>query len=469
LPVSEDDFLREIASGIPLHTASQGFIPRVLRKAGLGVHAEVSTATVFGLRQRVNRMRAGPAVQDLIKFGFIFTKHEKVAIYRTGGPTKWMGHQMTREGRAKARGTFEDLAGGFNKPFHWERKATLNSLPFTNESRLSLALGYVYERIFGPEFYFGESLNHPDNLGLSRSSAPHEGWLRDWKVAKLERPKLRWTGGLEYNNPYATGVKASEARKFSIKRQKTWKKSRRYPTWARDYITPKIEMNDKRRPELSSIERATPRWAEIRLLLLHGECTGKLVSGLSVDEALLAPYRQRFARDPFEARATGGYSITTKDYAIVGPNEEEELVASVTNSCRDIAPGHLARRMDARILNPLKDWGNDQDPEVTSGIRAENPYFAALLRATINRPNTEVDSDHGVQIDEAEQISDGEDDLFFEMVKTAVPQYETEALLHYRPVSPRPEDDTIDFRDALQGIYEDHFAADDETYLGEER
>jgi len=353
-----------------------------------------------------------------------------------------MGHKVTDSSVIKIRGVWEDFGGAFNKDYHWERKGVLNAIHFENP-RVYVSLGYVYERLFGPEFFRGESMLHPENLGLNLNAQVIQGWRKDWKVSKLTRPSITWEMDSLRERPYGKAPKKSEARKFNTLRRRTYRESKPFPTWVRDFTIPRIEMNNKYRPSMTAYERSVPRWADIRMLFMTGTCTGKIVYGLSPDETILAPERQKFALDPFEARATGGYEILTRDYAIRGPSEEDVYVAEEVNRSRETIAGHLTWKKEVFGLSKerqlLRSFDADIPHEDQGGQSStKNPYTALLAHAR------QEALDHAEATGYIDRFDHENIDEFLDQEDVDAPQYAYELLeefvpelLYDGPVSPR--------------------------------
>jgi len=113
-------------------------------------------------------------------------------------------------------------------------------------------------------------------------------------------------------------ISLSEAKKFSRYRKKVYSESPLEDSSLYDYIYPRIRYNMKERV----LPRCLPRWAEVNALLYDNLSSGTLTVGLCGEEIMQAVCRQKFAGDPFRARATGGYSILTEWRSLRPPSQE---------------------------------------------------------------------------------------------------------------------------------------------------
>jgi hypothetical protein len=180
------------------------------------------------------------------------------------------------------------------------------------------------------------------------------------------------------------------------------------------------------------------------------------------DETVLAPFRQRFARDPFEARATGGYSITTMDYAIRGASEEEELIANVVNACRSLPPGSLLRRKDRSLTNPLYDWKIEPRGPLSGSFSSMNPYMQRLHDLITTREEVGDPEDGSFVVHDDEDHPDADHYSFYqEIVESVIPEYEAQALRDYRPLSPGPGVVETDYVPSAEDMV-DQFGVDGE-------
>jgi hypothetical protein len=259
-------------------------------------------------------------VKEIYRFGHLMDI-EKVDIWNFPRYT-WGGHFTELKGYIEPRSAFTSLIGAWHQKTHWERKGALRSYSPIH-THVWRRVAFWYEISFGYEFFKGESMLHPDNLGVNQSAIRQEGWLRDWRVSRLTHPKVVDDGNFLYELPFQReDVTQKEALDFSIKRKFVYATTKANDSILIDYVHPRITLNKKRKPAISQEARAMPLHQEIRSLVLYGQTTHKLVSCLDAQEAKLAAIRQSFAVDPFYARSTGGYRIDTPYHRPHCPSEE---------------------------------------------------------------------------------------------------------------------------------------------------
>jgi hypothetical protein len=316
------------------------------RGAGLGYFETAKTIAVCALIDAASPIsvfgdqallpRAGGSLQalkNLASEGFVFKDETKIdethpnAVY-------WAGAGMSKGSHVEPRSVWTPISGALEREYHWERKNALNGIEIPEEYKhIWNYLTFHYEYGFGFEFFKSESLQSIETGGFSPLILPQEGWCRAFEACKLRTPAYRVDGSVVYCTPFANPIARGEAKRFSIKRKKvwrdsanTWKKS--VPTWIHTYVYPRIEVTDRKKVAFEQNARAVPVWADLRMLLFDNLTTHKVVSGLKDQELALAPVRQHYARDPFHARASGGYRIVTPYYGHRGPDMDMVNLAS---------------------------------------------------------------------------------------------------------------------------------------------
>jgi hypothetical protein len=380
---------------IQLENGSFTYPPRGI---GLGYYENLKTMVVMAIIDDCNPISvygdqaileysdaSKEAIKRLEYFGFLFTKPEK-KLYTTSR-LNWSGQIMSKQyGFFEPRIVWTNIFGAFGKMFHWERKAALSGVQVPPEfEHVMKRVTFQYEKTFGFEFFRGESQKHPDNGGILRTSPRQSGYQKTWRVSKLSTPATVYKDGLFYNIPFSEKPKMGEAKRFSKMRKSVYKKTKPFDLHIIDYVHPLIEMNNKRKPHLSAFARSMPLWAEVRNFVFNGVTTGKLASGLSKEDTLLAPLRQRFAPDVFRARATGGYKILTTYHGTRGADEENEVLASALNCAEDAMFDTVLRRdriEKRRAVNPYL-LVEEEEEEVVEILDPDNEeikeYYQNLL------------------------------------------------------------------------------------------
>jgi len=115
------------------------------------------------------------------------------------------------------------------------------------------------------------------------------------------------------------------AKDFSKKRKFTYKKNTLKDSSLYRYTNPRIIYNNQQMKMSAPI----PGWADALYAAFYNCSVGIITFGLSPDELRLAARRQTFAKNPFEARSKGGYSIHTKYRMLSCPTEEDMETAEV--------------------------------------------------------------------------------------------------------------------------------------------
>jgi len=280
-------------------------------------------------------------LRDLRHFGF-FIKDEKTSINIEA--IKWSGDTMSSSSRREPMSVWTVFLGDLFLETHWERKNAYHSsesLDFFSKSDLDKFVPFHYELIFGYEFYRSDSYNHYTNTGLRLTGSPESGMIRTWKLQKLRDPSWRCESYFLYSQPFVQDYSPVDKHKFSKFRKNLWKKSKPFDTVLIDYVNPIIEYNKKKNPYLTS--RCLPLWADMRSLVFDNVTSGAIASGLPKDLILDSYFNQRFAPDPYKARARGGYSFNTLYRSSRGPDLEMLLLTDILLNADDLESNHIKR------------------------------------------------------------------------------------------------------------------------------
>jgi hypothetical protein len=291
---------------------------------------EFQPVAIFGDQGllRYHDRRTMDALRYLQNLGFIFKDASKIE-FTDPNSVYWAG-SCFRNGRdyTTPRSVWSSLSGALEKEFHWERKAALKSLSFEAEwKHIWKYISFQYEFMFGHEFYHGESICHFLDGGVNPFAEPTQGFVKVRRAVMLETPAYKWKSNILHVQPWGYEAPRGESKRFSILRKRTYQNTKvenLISTFQYEYIYPIIEYNLSKKVTFTEEARATPTWMDLRNLLINGHTTRKVVSGLSDDEMLVAPDRQRYASNPFEARASGGYRIITSYHGTRGPDKEIE-------------------------------------------------------------------------------------------------------------------------------------------------
>jgi hypothetical protein len=316
------------------------------------------------------------------KFGFVFDDYSKVSVNnmnRSKG-ILWRGALMNSSDCVIRKKLWSDVQGALEGEFHWERKAALRGVEVPQKYMyIWKRIAFLYDKLFGYEFYPGESMSHPDNLGVCMTAPKRGGLTKDYKVKHLVSPKVSYDGNTLLSFPFADPPRAGESRRFQTLRRRIYKQTIPYQDWIFDYIHPMIEYNLNRHPPLSSEARSVPEWMALRELVFNHYDVGKLSYGMKEGDIDVAPYRQRYAGNPFYARSTGGYKITTSYFAQYGETEEWREYADALLSARKQHGKYIVRH-DMIAKARIEDFWHKSLHEVSEPPakrpRVDNPYVA---------------------------------------------------------------------------------------------
>jgi hypothetical protein len=206
----------------------------------------------------------------------------------------------------------------FTKRYHWERKAMCCCL----NTAWTIGMSWAYEVIFGHEFFAGESMNNPENLGINRTEFPVYGWTRHLKLRELKTPQGNPEG---FGDLFWGYTPNREAKVFNRIRKKAWLRSKDLDDRPYYWIRPRIQNLNTRKIEGTSTSRAISMWFEINEFILNRKTTGKMTCGLDAQEAMDALLKYKYSSDPYRTAATGGYEII-EPFWIERPAQSEKLV-----------------------------------------------------------------------------------------------------------------------------------------------
>jgi len=378
------------------------------RGIGLGYYETMKTIGVLAILDRTDpvaifgdqgivpfsmRTRKFSPREALPKFGFYFdpTKIAGQAKFQSA-KTRLLpncetgiilaGCFMTPEHCVQIKSAFAPLSGALNGEYHWERKQAILSCTYdTQSSLIERYIPFLYELAFGCEFYPSESTNHPRNLGLAQSAIPTIGLTRYTNVLRLISPRVDYDFK-SIVHPFAhrtLPVDRKAARHFHVKRKRAYKAN--VLTWTLHYdsINPTIKMNRTKRAALPNTAKDVPWWLAVRELVINNIDRGKITHGLVDNHDLtMAITRHNLAENPFEARATGGYTITSANPEKFGIKTEHlEIVRAILQARRNEI-GLTVYRRD-RELPSHAVWDEqlpkDKLEHLHREVRHKNPYL----------------------------------------------------------------------------------------------
>jgi len=293
------------------------------RGVGLGYYEDLKTIgimsimdgldviSLYGDQALIAQEDAREAFKRLRVFGFSQKpSKEKIGI-RT---VKWSGSIMTENSVHKPREYLEEFQSIFDGEFHWERKNLMASFyekcPEVAE-RVNRYLSLQYRLIFGYEFNKSEYKWSLEDGGLDLRVKPNIGYNRTYRISQMKSPRDIFLDNLAYTSPFFVEWKRTEAREFSLKRKRAWRDSPLFPSWIYEYSHPKISLNKTKKPKQSILQSSVTEMMDLRLVASCGVSMGRVTHDLFGDSLYRAIFQCSRASNPFEAYATGGYSVTT--------------------------------------------------------------------------------------------------------------------------------------------------------------
>jgi len=389
------------------------------RGIGLGYYESMKTLCVLAILDHTNPISVF-GDQGLVPFsikkrkdhprellkahGFLFEKITKARILtdiNTG--VLWAGAHMTPSSFRMKKSWTPSFAGASGGMYHWERKLAFRSMILPKEcNHFWKYLAFQYELAFGYEFFAGESYNNFLDLGLSPDGIRERGNTRYTAVNQLVPPKANFTSSM-VRSVFPTRevtIPRRICKAFSIKRQKAFRSNRIINDYQYEYSNPRIEMNNKIKPNLDAVARATPFWMAARQLILNNVDSGKIPCGLKDDWDLRQSISKfPLAENPFEARATGGYTVQSVYKGNFGTTTEHfELYQCLRDSIQ-AGEGHFVYRKDS-VLPASSQW-DDWNPRLplehpVFKRKSINPYLAKSLSETLigtSFPDTDLSSE----------------------------------------------------------------------------
>jgi len=206
----------------------------------------------------------------------------------------------------------------FTKRYHWERKAMCCCL----NAAWTRGMTWAYEVIFGHEFFTGESMGNPENLGINRHSFPKYGYTKHLKLRGMKTPNAHAEG---FGDLYWSDVPPQDSKLFNRKRKKAWLSSKDSDDRPYYWVHPRVKNANTCAPTSNSASRSISMWFEINEFILNRKTTGKMTSGLNAEEAMEALLKYPFSSDPYRTAATGGYEVI-EPFFLEQPAKSEKLV-----------------------------------------------------------------------------------------------------------------------------------------------
>ncbi|WGH72997.1 MAG: putative RNA-dependent RNA polymerase [Trichoderma tomentosum ormycovirus 1] len=291
------------------------------------------------------------SIQRLKEFGFVL-KEDKYGLVANN--IKWSGWSMGPTHCRRPKQMLEPLVSLFYAQYHWERKNILRNFSIEFQDFYDSVDRYIpfqYELLFGFEFIRGDSLWNFRNSGVSTLSAVKTGQLKGWQLGELQTPMDTISDSLIYSTPFFTEWKRADAKQFSIKRKSVYRNSRIANTEIYEYANPTIQLTKSKKPNLPRIAGLISDETESKLIVNYGLTSGKFTFGLRGEEIFNALRFCSRARNPYEAYATGGYSVKTVWRCEPLICSEDQFMAERMTTSIDFFSQFMVDRLDVYNFN----------------------------------------------------------------------------------------------------------------------
>jgi hypothetical protein len=292
------------------------------RGIGLGYYEDLKTiginsilrefkpVSVYGDQGIIQSSTFHSAIKRLKYFEFVFGQNK---YFLLRGQVKWSGWGMSEDGPRRPKEYLSPLVSFINAHYHWEKKMILRSVATEFKDmyyKWSKYLPFQYEMLFGYEFQKGDSMWNFSNGGVSVRERHRTGLVKSCRVERLLSPSDIINDSVIYSTPFFTEWKRADAKKFSIKRKSLYKSTSPLTnSFVMEYCNPYVELHNTIKPKLSKLACSVSDSLETKLLVNYGMSTGKFTFGLTGDSISHAVTYNSYARNPFEAYASGGYRV----------------------------------------------------------------------------------------------------------------------------------------------------------------
>jgi len=208
-------------------------------------------------------------------------------------------------------------------------------------------------------------------------------------VRRLVPPKAEFKDlGLRSAIPQRSSIPLGAAKRFQMRRIGVFKKHIVINTYAYEFSHPKIEMNNLRKANLSPLARTTPFWQAVRVLFLDGLDVGKISYGLSGRDLSIAIQKFPLAENPYEARATGGYTVTSLYSGNFGMSTEQYQLTEFLKESRQVS-GHFIYKKDVETIPASQAFNPEVDQSLIERrppkrLKTQNPYLVKSFETIIS-------------------------------------------------------------------------------------
>jgi hypothetical protein len=223
-----------------------------------------------------------------------------------------------------------ELSAIFTKRYHHERKSIARSL---NKNTI-MYFCYHYEKLFGYEFFKGESVLHPQNLGINTLAFPIKGWRDDYFISKMNNVKKKDESN-EFIYPHPSNPTRKEMKLLHFKRKEAYKHRTFCDVTYEEYLHPQIEERGRGlRNKLDSIARSTPIWSEFNQMVYKHTEVGKYSLNIDKSKVNKALGLFPFSDNPMACYQRGGYDIITPYYYPMPAEDAKQQLAELVLVCK---------------------------------------------------------------------------------------------------------------------------------------
>jgi len=342
------------------------------RGIGLGYYEDIKTLVMLAILDKYNpisvygdqgilRPFCYEAIMDLQKHDFIL-KDDKVEYqsYDTFGGMKWGGAGMFPHMLKRTKDYSNPLIGAMFSQFHWERKASLQSLYEEDKMFYYMNLKKLCRfsnQIFGYEFFDGD-LDLPFNLGgINPMGSDLYGVSSIFYISEFLKPYEDTLFEVPYLSPFHRGKQKAYPRGIARQFQKDRKACYHRPPISSDvyfYHRPRVTYTRQYKPK----DKILPDWADLIFLCEYGSTTGNFFYGLDQEKLYSIFSQYNIVEDPLRAGARGGFKIIDYNYSRHQPVSREWL--AVLDFLSNLDRRHLpyCPRVDVGLPPPI--FGSDE-------------------------------------------------------------------------------------------------------------
>jgi hypothetical protein len=392
-------FKKLVCRDFPLQISKDKFVyPK--RGIGLGYYEDLKTLGIMAILMpwhqsvislygdqglislhRKNFKYMKELMQELRSFNFIIKENKvdtKLGVVKWSGWT--MGTTKVPGGKLRKRCQMtSSFCAIFDGEYHWERKNRVNSFyeEYPEYKKRFKRFAFDYESTYGWEFHPGDSFNSYKQCGVSPHMYMQVGATKFYRVQRLKTPKDQIIDNLVYSTPLFMDWKRTESRRFNNYRHSVYHSTRGLSE-VFEYMNPVFELNKTIKFKPTSLQRAVSDRMEMRMIALKGLSVGKFTYGIPQVSWGAALRKYSLAPNPFEALATGGYTVFTKWHHPRRVSAEWYVVCNTLLNNVDYLEGNhvsyysdFAREVDE--LPPQKKRKFDIVPYPNWGSQLHNP------------------------------------------------------------------------------------------------